>query len=396
MRILFVNNIPFNPQYGGIERVTDLLAKALIQRGHNVFYLSDYVDEQRKTILEYDFPVPLYSLPNMGRYHSEENVLYYKQLLKDLRIDIVVNQRGLSSDLNEILLHGVKSISVLHSDPEAYIYFELQRIQKYSSNFIGYVKLFAKLLLYPYLYYTIRNRVRCGLREHYTFIKEHSDAIVLLSEKYIKTFQSYVTQDYSKLIKGIPNPNTYSLQAVDFNIKEKIILYVGRLDSYEKCPMRLLKIWARLYSKYLDWQLLFVGDGPERIVMQNYIEKYRIERVHLLGRKNNVENYYKKASMVCLTSTYEGWGMALTEGMQFGCIPFTFDNYGAAFDIIDDGVNGQLIPAYNLRIYAERLSELMDNDEKRKAMAIAAHQKSSLFDIENVVCQWEDLFSSII
>ena len=42
--------------------------------------------------------------------------------------------------------------------------------------------------------------------------------------------------------------------------------------------------------------------------------------------------------------------MTLTEGMSFGCIPFTFDNYGAASEIIDDGVNGCFIPSFDLRI----------------------------------------------
>lgn len=60
MRILFVNNIPFNPIYGGIERVTDILAKALKEHGHEVFYLCFYLGEQQREMLEYDFPAMLY------------------------------------------------------------------------------------------------------------------------------------------------------------------------------------------------------------------------------------------------------------------------------------------------------------------------------------------------
>ena len=87
--------------------------------------------------------------------------------------------------------------------------------------------------------------------------------------------------------------------------------------------------------------------------------------------------------------------MALTEGMQHGCIPFTFNNYGAAYDIIDDGVNGCLIPAFDLKKYACTLSELISNDIKRKNMSKAAIEKVKLFSVENVVDRWEEIFKNL-
>ena len=140
---------------------------------------------------------------------------------------------------------------------------------------------------------------------------------------------------------------------------------------------------------------MIVGDGAERLAMQSYIEKNGLERVCLLGRKRNLEDYYRRASIVCLTSTYEGWGMALTEGMQFGCIPFTF-NYGSSSDIVDNGVNGYLIRAYNLRAFARRLSVLMSDVEKQQRMAMSSYHHSKKFDVENIVSQWEKLFCEIL
>ena len=87
--------------------------------------------------------------------------------------------------------------------------------------------------------------------------------------------------------------------------------------------------------------------------------------------------------------------MSLTEGMSFGCVPFTFNNYGAAFDIVDDNVNGCLIPAYDLNSYALRLSELMDNPTKRKEFSNEAMKKSQLFSISSVVDRWESLFREV-
>ena len=87
--------------------------------------------------------------------------------------------------------------------------------------------------------------------------------------------------------------------------------------------------------------------------------------------------------------------MVLTEGMQYGCIPITFNNYGAASDIIDDNINGCLIPAFDLEQYAARLSELMSNDNKRIEMSKAAIEKVKLFSVENTANKWEKLFQSL-
>ena len=98
---------------------------------------------------------------------------------------------------------------------------------------------------------------------------------------------------------------------------------------------------------------------------------------------------------MCLTSNFEGWGMSLTEGMQYGCVPFTFGNYGAAYEIIDDGVNGCIIPAFDIKLYARRLSELMENKDKCMAMSKAAIEKVQLFSVEEIVDKWEEMLNSL-
>ena len=87
--------------------------------------------------------------------------------------------------------------------------------------------------------------------------------------------------------------------------------------------------------------------------------------------------------------------MAFTEGMQYGCIPFTFNNYCAAFDIINDGVDGCLVPAYDLKMYSNRLSELMSDNNKRIKMARAAMEKVRMFSVEKVVDKWEEVFNAL-
>lgn len=206
---------------------------------------------------------------------------------------------------------------------------------------------------------------------------------------------SLIAPPHKARITSIPNPNTFSVAEPSLESKEKVILYVGRLVKSEKEPLRLLKIWRYLHKKFPDWQLKIVGDGDEKDNMIAFAKEHQLNNVHFEGSQSDVAQYYRKASFVCLTSNFEGWGMVLTEGMQYGCIPFTFNNYGAAFEIIDDGINGCLIPAFRLKKYASRLSELMENQSKRNEMAKAAIEKVKIFSVENIADKWEQLFQSI-
>ena len=84
--------------------------------------------------------------------------------------------------------------------------------------------------------------------------------------------------------------------------------------------------------------------------------------------------------------------MALTEGMSYGCIPFTFDNYGAAKDIIDDGINGFLIKPFSERQYSNRLAEIMINDRERSRISANARIKSRIFAVKDICNKWEQVF----
>lgn len=395
MNILFVNEIPMNPIYGGIERVTDLLSKEWILRGHTIVYLGARADGK---MMDYSFPAKQLILPFEGAFENPDNIQFYSDVLSKYNIDVVINQRGWAPFMNKALgCSEVKVISVIHTIPQGAHVLYMNEILWHNKTFNGIFRYVCKLMIYPfyYAYKYVKSSVK--LRRHYHFLIRKSNAVVLLSSKCEREFNKLIKNDKSLyLTYAIPNPNVYKNISVDWNQKDNIILYVGRLSNNEKRPLRLLNVWERISKKHSDWKVVFVGDGDALDNMKLYAQKKRIERVEFAGKRDNVEDYYAKASFICLTSDFEGWGMTLTEGMSFGCIPFTFNNYGAASEIIDDGINGCLIPAFNLKQYARRLSYLMGNEEERRTMAIAALNKVQAFNVVNVVNRWDELFEQIL
>lgn len=392
MNLLFFNDIPFNPYYGGIERVTDMIVRELLKRGgYEITYLCEKVKEQ--SIMEYDYPVKLVTLPYEGGFRNHANITFYTQFINDFHIDIVVNQRGWASTMNPVIdANLVKTISVIHTIPNGWKIFMSNGLFRHNKTLDGYGRFAAKIILYPFYRLYKEYVFNKHMENHYHELLSKSSAVVVLSNRYISALRKFAGSVCCP-IYSIPNPSPFRAEYVDG--KEKIILYVGRLTDREKKPMRMIKIWEKLYMNHPDWSLLIVGDGDEREKMERYVRQRGLERVSFEGQQENVEKYYRKATFVCLTSQFEGWGMALTEGMSYGCIPVTFCNYGAAYDIVDDNINGCLISAYDLDEYSARLSELMENPVKRKALSISALEKSQQFSLENVVNIWESLFADV-
>lgn len=395
MNILFVSDIPFNPRFGGIERVTDLLAKGLLalNKGYQIFYLN--FKSSNEDMLNYDFPAIRFELPEYGDLNRPSNKEYILKIISDYSIDIIVNQRGEMSMMNLVLPpNKCKIVSSIHSVVDATLYWAYYNyLNNYSKTIWGYAKHLVKYTIWPIYKKKVRHDVKLSLMSHFSQLEQASNAIVVLSPHYISQLKEYLGS--SDKITAIPNPNTFPIEDIDYSHKEKNVLYVGRLDSNSKNPMRLLKIWKGIQKGHLDWNLIIVGDGSAKEEMMQYVVKHKLLNVVFEGSKQNVSDYYKKASFICLTSNFEGFGMTLTEGMTFGCIPFTFGNYGAAYDIIDDGLNGCIIPAYDTKTYAKRLSFIMDDDNKRLAMAKAAQEKVKIFSPENIVKRWDKLFQAL-
>ena len=85
MNILFIHPVMFHPQRGGIERVSDLLCREFIRRGHHVLCLHSVRDESR---MDYAYPAPSYFFPYQVR-EVEKNGLFFRSFLQEHRIDTV-------------------------------------------------------------------------------------------------------------------------------------------------------------------------------------------------------------------------------------------------------------------------------------------------------------------
>ena len=395
MNICFITSEYINPFRGGIERVTYDLYNALSNYGHCVYVLSkeqpiqdtEKVDENCK------------SLPD-SNVCSVKNKEYLICFFKKHKIGFVVNNSHHQSVFDLLLLckkeYSFKLISAIHTDSNAIIK-NLRDSWDWDCNATF---LSVKIKRIYFFYYLCRYLIKYYLRKKaqhqwYAKLYKDSDAIVLLSERYIPEFLKILGIHESYKIFAIANP-IKKRRDENWKQKEKMVIWVGRMEQYAKRPDRIIKIWEELEKQFQEWKLYMIGDGPLRGDLEKYCNSKKLNSVIFTG-KTDPKLYYERAEILCLTSTYEGFGVVLTEALEYGVIPFAFDSYTAVRDIIVTGQNGFLIRPFELKQYACSLSTLLANDLLRNQIRdnITSLDAIKQFDIELIVKKWIILFENL-
>lgn len=115
--------------------------------------------------------------------------------------------------------------------------------------------------------------------------------------------------DYEKILQG-------ANEKIDYKKSKDITTFinVGRHEERQKKLSRLIKATALLKKDGLNFEVLFIGDGPETEKYKKEVKKQNLEEnIIFLGRKENPYPYFKIADCVVLTSDYEGYPVVFLE-----------------------------------------------------------------------------------
>ena len=160
-----------------------------------------------------------------------------------------------------------------------------------------------------------------------------------------------------------------------------VILFSGKFQE-KKGPLDLLQAFTHIKDRPAS--LAFLGDGPLRPAMERFIAEQGLSNVHILGFRNQTEvsNCYALADVLVLPSSFEPWGLVINEAMCFGMPIVASDRVGAAADLVKPGTNGFTFPAGNVQALAERLSTVLEDEERREKMGQASYEIISRWGFE--------------
>lgn len=378
MHILIFNHNQSLPQQGGMERVTDLLARLFVEHGHNVTLL--YTRKNRLGVV-YVPPCKMIQLSEVNRDARGQFKRIVEQEMPDAIIDQceggIIGPFGIYPKRPDFLSQ-TKLIAVVHSSAKNQID-ALPIILKSG-------KWWRDLFYIPLKVWNAKRVVRMKYRS----IALNYDWLVALSSGFFGEILSFAPALAGKLV-SIPNPLNYDM--VNLSV-EKIneILFVGRMDNNAKGIDRLLRIWSMLFHVNPSWKLTLVGEGKDRAWLEQYAVELGLENYSFVGQQLPT-SYYERAKLFCMTSSFEGFGMVLTEAMQHATVPVAFDSYAAAKDIITNGQDGCLVVPFDEEQYAKQLSRLMSDEALRTQFALKGIKSVQQFSKNNVWRRWETLLS---
>ncbi|BBO88516.1 glycosyltransferase family 4 protein [Desulfosarcina ovata] len=137
------------------------------------------------------------------------------------------------------------------------------------------------------------------------------------------------------------------------------------------------------------------GDGPERPKLETQISKYSLDGAfHLRGHQHDMAPFYRGLDIYINTSVHEGIPMSILEAMSHG-LPVVAPKVGGIVEIIDDGIDGFLIPTRKPEDFAEKIL-LLQNFELRMKMGLAARKKvEQRFSAEHMAQQYYELYRQL-
>lgn len=363
---------------GGTGTAVLHTANELTKRGHRVFiYTARHLDDGYP--LGYQPHFEVVTVPTINA-DTDENIRFLRNHITNNCVEalIVVAMHFLRlKELREN--NSCKIVYALHGCPfyEEKLFNITKQMEANCNGRFG--RWLSYWLIHHWRYKWFHSNMRKVLPIYEKTIAA-VDKYVVLCEDYVSLISQNLhlsPQDASKLCvikNGI-------MPAIDCVVKkEKIILFVGRLTLEDKRPMRLVDIWSKIYKKLPNWRFIVVGDGPEKQRLEDAVYKRGIERMIFPGFTNDTASYYRKASIVCLTSQYEGWPLCLAEGQAYGVVPIAFGCTAGIKDIVsypmEDGV---LARPFSCIDYAERLLQLASDEQQLSRMRNKCIEKSKSY-----------------
>lgn len=388
MNILFICTFKVTENAsGGIARVTGNLSKLFTGKGHvcNLTYYNDVAGLTGGSFAKVTALIRHQEKETLSSLASENDIFIIQTQMTKANLYLLPILRSIRE------AYGTRMIYCQHSVPfaeaagydGAYLKYLLFCSSMKIGTRISHSLWCLTVMLFPKL--TIKKIARRSQK-----VTDNLDMTVLLSESFIPQYCKYVKCSKSQ-ITAIGNCVTFKERIPEQQLqsKQKTLLVVSNMTEHAKRISAVLDIWKMVSENDIakDWNLVLVGDGQDLDYYKLYAKKLGLERCRFEGRQDP-HPYYSQSSILLMTSAFEGFGMVMIEAQQMGCVPVVFESSSSVHDIIEDGVNGLIVPGFDRNLFAERLSSLMAHPDELSMMAHNCLEPNDRFEAESIYSKW--------
>lgn len=206
-----------------------------------------------------------------------------------------------------------------------------------------------------------------------------------------KAFFAPYLQENSKIIL---NPlNSKYVGVPEPAVRTKNVVQSGRLVDFKNQPM-LIRAFLKVHEKHPDYTLKIYGpdskDGTKEILESIIHENHAEDFVKLMGGSNTLEKDLADAALYAFSSDWEGLPNALMEAMALGLPVVSTDcPCGGPKTLIEDGVNGLLVPIMDEKAMTDGILRLIEDRELAERLGREARKISERANEDAVFEQWQ-------
>ncbi len=322
-----------NMTVGGIQRLIVDEANELTRRGIEV-WLIIFEPINPEDTLAGELRIPsdhLIYIP-YARMRNMRSFLQTIRTLRDIKPDILFTHHWFANTVGRLAAFcaGVRSIAFEHS------VYDSQKSSK--QFFLDWLLQFVSSRVVA-----VSSSVRDSLVAHG-----------------IQSVRIVVIPNGIDLTRYAPAPAEHAPRPFTFMFVGRLIRDKGvdvLLDALAQVPQVALRI---------------VGDGPEATALKKQTERLGLTvRVHFLGERTDVPELLRTADALVLPSRREGFGMVIVEARASG-LPVVLSDFPASTELIENDVQGIIVPRDDPAALAEALERLASDPELYRRMALAA------------------------
>ncbi|MCH8563286.1 glycosyltransferase [Nesterenkonia sp. YGD6] len=201
---------------------------------------------------------------------------------------------------------------------------------------------------------------------------------------------SYFSKRITKTV--ILNPISPELPAPVTTVRRKTVVSFCRLEPQKNLEM-LIRAFAAFHKSCPEYTLEIYGDGKERCALIALIDSLSLGSVaSVLPARSDVHDVVRDCAVFVLPSHYEGLSNSMMEAMALGLPTVCTDcPCGGARMVIEDGVNGLLVPVDDVDALVEALKRLAEDQDLSARIGRAAEELRDRLSLDAIMAEWETL-----
>jgi len=223
---------------------------------------------------------------------------------------------------------------------------------------------------------------------------ERADAVIVVNNYVKEVIRSCVPESRIEVIplgvdlnefKYSPPPRNYNILMAGYHTWRKGFIY-------------MIKAMPKILREFPEAKLHITGDGPQRKSLESLTRRMRLEKniiFHGFVPRSEMPELMKLSRVLVLPSLSEAFGHVLTEAMAVGR-PVVVTATAGPKEIVNDGVDGFLVPPADSDALADAVIKLFSDYELTVKMGLNARRKMELkFDWMNVAKQYYEVYEEV-